>query len=104
MRIWIAESRWERRLVRDKPVLAAVLVSVVVGLFAFAFRSQGPVGSAVRAVSYVLAAVFLLVVVAAALRQRSKLKNEGWLDRYVSIQAGETKRRNEITVPVNEEI
>ena len=103
MRIWIAESRWERRLVRDRPVLAAVLVAVVLGTFVFAFRSQSSIGSVVRAGSYVLLAVFLLVVVALALRERSNLKNKGWLDKYVATQAEETKRRNKTTISPNEE-
>jgi protein-S-isoprenylcysteine O-methyltransferase Ste14 len=103
MRIWISESRWERRLVRDRPVLAALLASVALGTFVFAFRSQGPIGSAVRSVSYVFLAVFLLVVLALALRQRSNLKHNGWLDKHVATQAEETKRRNEMTTAPNKE-
>ncbi len=101
MRIWIAESRWERKLVKERPFLASILVMVPVVTFAVALRSDGPIGYAVRAASCVLGAVLLLLIGALSLRGRTDRKR--WLDDYVAAQVIDTKARNQSMLPPNDQ-
>lgn len=103
MRIWVAESRWERRLVKERPLLASLLVIVPLVAYAIALRGDGPMGNAVRVATYVLGAVLLLVVFTLALQARRAPKHDVWLDNYLATQADETKQRNQTAITPKEE-